>query len=168
MSDGKVMTVGTLLSGRGAWNIGPGGLLLVVTEAIPSVQLDLGRQIVPLLRARGEATMKVAALGASTMDGESVERVRMRRGGVDVTLQIDPATGRVHSIAFTDRGPGGEIGEIRIAYSDFRKVDGYTLPFKESGTFNGAADPGTSRTLDSIAINPALDPALFTAPAEKR
>jgi YHS domain-containing protein len=168
MSDGNIMMFGTLLSGTGAWNVGPRGLSPVVPDAIPSVQLDLGRQIAPLLRGRGDAGTKVAALSSSTVDGVTVERVRVQRGGLDVTLNIDPATRRVHSTTFIDRGPSGEIGELRVAYSDFRNVDGYMLPFKESGSFNGTADPGLSRTLDSIAVNAALDVALFTPPTVKK
>ena len=168
MSDGNVMTFGTLLSGSRAWNVGPQGLSPVVPEAIPSVQLDFGRQIVPLLRARGDAATKVAALGSTTKDGEAVERVRVQRGGLDVTLAIDRGTGRVHSTTFIDRGPGGEIGEFLIAYSDFRNIDGYMLPFKESGSFNGAADAASTRTLESIAVNATLGATLFTPPPVKK
>ena len=166
--DGMAMMFGTMLNGSGAWNVGPQGMSPVVREAIPSVQLDFGRQIVPVLRIRADPATKIAALGAASLDGVAVERVRVRRGAVDVTLNIDPATGRVHSTTFVDRGQTGEIGEFTIAYSDFRNVDGYMLPFKESGTFNGAADAASTRTLDSIALNTPLESTLFTPPPVKK
>ena len=113
--DGK-SAFGTLLTANGAWQIGGPQLSPVIPEALPSVQLDLGRQVLPLLRSRREAGTQVAALGAATIDGVSVERVRVKRGGLDVTLNLDAATGRVHSTSFIDRGRDGQFGEYTLVY----------------------------------------------------
>jgi hypothetical protein len=163
-----VMSFGTLLTPAGAWSVGPESMNPTVPEALASVQLDFGRQIVPVLRTRNDKDVTVAALGSGTVAGTTVERVRVKRGGADVTLNIDPATGRVHSTTFIDRGPGGEIGEFTVAYSDFRAVDGYTLPFKETTSFNGSSENVQTRALDTIAINAPLDAALFTPAPAKR
>ena len=168
MANGNVMSFGTLLTPAGAWGVGPESMQATVPEALPSVQLDFGRQIVPVLRTRNDKDVAVAALGPGTVSGAAVERVRVQRGGADVTLNIAPATGRVHSTSFIDRGPGGEIGEFTIAFSDFRTVDGYTLPFKETASFNGAPENVLTRALDTIAINAPLDAALFTPTTGKR
>ena len=58
-----------------------------------------------------------------------------------LTLGVDPSTGRVLTLAYRGRGPGGVFGEIVESFSDFRTVEGLSLPFKVTGTFNGAADP---------------------------
>ena len=168
MMDGNVMTFGTLMTGDAAWGVGPQGMSPVVAEAVPSVQQDLGRHIVPVLKARKQQGVAVAALGPATVAGTPVERVRVRRGGLDVTLNIDSSNGRVHSTTFIDRGPGGQYGEITVAFSDFRQVDGYLLPFKESVSFNGTPEPSVSRTLESIVINGPIDAALITPPAAVR
>ena len=159
--DGQKVSFGTLLTANGAWQIGGPQPSPVIPEAIPSVQLDLGRQVLPLLRSRREAGTKVADLGAATIDGVAVERVRVQRGGLDVTLNLDAATGRVHSTSFIDRGRDGQFGEYTLVYSDFRDVDGVTVPFEEKAVFNGTADPSQSRKLESVSINGPLDEALF-------
>ena len=161
-NNGQKMTFGTLLTPAGAFSLGGGRVTPVIAEALPSVQQDLWRQLVPLLRARREAGVSVAALGPDTIEGARVERVRIRRGGLDVTLNLDPESGKVHSTSFYDRGQGGQYGDVTLIYSDFKNVEGLTLPFTEKALFNGAPDPGYSRTIDAISINPALDAALFT------
>lgn len=85
----------------------------------------------------------------------------MTNGGVDVTLGLDPVSGRVHSISFVDRNSEGEVGEYIVVYSDFRAVDGLMLPFAERALFRGAPDDSLTRTIEAIAINPPLDGALF-------
>ena len=165
MNDGQKMTFGTVLTSAGAFSLGGGHVTPIVPEAVPSVQQDLWRQIVPLLRDRREPGVAVAALGPDTIEGAQVERVRVRRSGLDVTLNLDPQSGKVHSTSFYDRGQGGQYGDVTVIYSDFRNVDGLTLPFTEKALFNGAPDAGYSRTVDAISINPSLDPALFTPTA---
>ena len=165
MANGEVMTYGSLLTSAGAWAIGGSELRPEVPAGLPSVQLDLGRQIVPLLRARNEKDVAVAALGPGSVRDAQVERVRVRRGGLDVVVNLNPTNGRVHSTSFIDRGPGGEIGEFTVIFDDFRTVEGFSLPFKESIYFNASAEPVQTRVLDSIQINAPLDAALFSTTA---
>ena len=165
MADGQKLTFGTLLTQSGAYGIGGAQVTPVIPEALPSVQQDLWRQLVPLLRARRAAGVVVAALGPTTIDGAQFQQVRVRHGGLDVTVNLDPQSGRIHSTSFIDRGPGGQYGEIALIYSDFKNVDGLTLPHSERGLFNGAAEPSLTRIIDTISINPPLDPALFTPTA---
>ena len=89
-----------------------------------------------------------------------VERVRVRLRGLDVTLAIDKS-GLVHSLSFTGRGFESEIGSYVLALGDYRDVSGLRLPFSERALFNGTPDPLLTRTIDGIAINTPLDPALF-------
>jgi YHS domain-containing protein len=161
MADGRKVTYGTLLTPSGAFGIGGERPTPVIAEALPSVQQDMWRQVVPLLRGRHEAGVTVAALGSATVDGAVVERVRVRRGGLDVTLNLDPATGRPHSTTFVDRIQSGQFAEITLIYSDFRNVDGLTLPHAERALVDGAPDTFMTRTIDAIAVNVPLDAALF-------
>ncbi len=159
--NGQTFTFGTLMTPEGAWGFGGDRMMPVIPDALSWVQLDLGRQIVPVLRARREPGVAVAALAPATVEGVNVERIRVQRGGLDVTLNLDPATGRVHSTTFVDRNQDGVFGEYTLIYADFRPVDGLTLPFEERALFNGVPDTAMSRKLQSIAINGQLDPALF-------
>ena len=79
-------------------------------------------------------------------------------------LGIDPATGRVLSQTYHGRGPGGMVGEIAINYSDFRSVDGLTLPFKTTATFDGQPFPALSATVETITINGQIDASSFKKP----
>ena len=161
MSDGRKATFGTMLTQSGAFGIGGGRVTPVIPEALPSVQQDMWREIVPLLRGRRAPGVAVAALGPATVDGTAVDRVRVRRGGLDVTLNVDPQSGRIHSTTFVDRGPGGQFGEITMIYSDFKNVDGLTLPHKQRALFNGIPEDAMSRSIDAISVNAPLDSALF-------
>lgn len=163
MQSGEIVTFGTLLTPEGAWGIGGQRTTPVIPAAIPSVQHDLGRQIIPLLRSRREPGTKVASLGAGTVAGAAVERVRLQRGGLDVTLNVDASTGRVHSTTFVDRNRDGQFGEYTLLYSDFRQVDGFLLPFEEKALFNGTPETSLSRKLDSVSVNAPLEAALFQA-----
>jgi YHS domain-containing protein len=159
---GKTMNSATLLTSAGGWFIGGSGRAFSMRpDGRPEAERQFGRQLVPLLRNRHDAGFKSAAVGADTVGGVKVERLRISNGAVDVTLGVDPATGRLHSMSFIDRNTEGEIGEFTILYADYRTVDGLTLPFSERALFNGTPDDSTTRTISSIAINATLDAAAF-------
>jgi YHS domain-containing protein len=157
----RTMSSGILMTPSGMWFLGQGRAFPVIEAGRPSMELDYGRQIVPLLRGRRDRGFKAASLGRDTLNGVTVDRVRILNGAVDVTLALEAASGRVHAISFSDRNGEGEIGQFTIVFSDYRVVEGLSLPFAEQASFNGVADPSLSRRIDAIAINAPLDAALF-------
>lgn len=160
------MSIATVVAPAGVWGVGNGGRVMTPpAAAVPAVQRAVWQQLLPLLRMRRESGVKVAALGPASIEGARLERVRVVHGGVDIVLNVDPLSGRVHSAAYVDRKNDGEVGQIAIAYGDFRPVEGVLVPFAEKATFNGTPDATLTRTLDSVAVNSALDAALFTRPA---
>lgn len=161
MADRK-MTNGMLVTPAGAWFIGQGRLFPQNAEGRATSVRDNGRQLVPLLRSRGEKDFQAASLGTVAIAGVPLDRVRIKHGPVDVTLAVDQATGLVHSVSFAGRGGlDSEVGDYVITLGDYRVVSGLKLPFSETSVFNGVADTFLSRALDSITINPALDASLF-------
>jgi YHS domain-containing protein len=159
------MTMATVLTPAAAWQLsGDGRARAVRPASLPSLQLEMGRQLLPLLRTRRAPGTEVAALEAATVGGVTVERVRIVRGGLDVTLQADAATGRAHSLVYVARGPGNGYGPIVVTYGDFRSVDGVVVPFEEGVTFDGQPSAALARTLDRVEVDPRLDLSLFTAP----
>jgi len=128
----------------------------------------LHRALLPILQARRQRGFRAAALDAGEVGGVRVERVAIRYQGLDVTLGIDPVSGRVHSMSYQDRGNQGVVAEITEQYSDFRPVAGLVLPFQVSALANGAALPQKSYVLDSIEINPQLNAGIFERPEEAR
>jgi YHS domain-containing protein len=157
----RTATSTNLITSAGAWFMGQGRVYPQNPEGRAASLRELGRQLVPLLRGRRQADFKAASLGASTVYGVRVDRVRILHGGVDVTLAIGRASGLIHSLWFTGRGLESEIGDYTLVLSDYRDVDGLRLPFAEHALFNGVPDTIRSRTLDAITINAPLDAALF-------
>jgi hypothetical protein len=112
-----------------------------------------------LLRARKLPDFKAWATGTG-----SEKRLEVELPEFITTLGIDPATGRVVNQSYRGRGPGGVVGQIAINYSDFRTVEGLSLPFKTTATFDGQPFPALSATIEAITINAQIDPSSFKKP----
>ncbi|HEV7894088.1 MAG TPA: hypothetical protein VGP08_25960 [Pyrinomonadaceae bacterium] len=146
--------VGFYVTPRGA-----GDLLDVQRDAYED---QFMRSPLSILRARRDA--EFAAVGAAKVGGTPVEQVDATVGRVRVRLGIDPATGRILTLAYRGRGSNGALGQIVRAFSDFRAVGGLTLPFKTDGVFDGETDPTLTSTAESIVVNADVAPALFERP----
>lgn len=163
--NGRTMTIVTLLADGGGWN-GPADapqLGPVNPVSIPGLQQQTRRMVLPLLRMRAAAGTKIAALPPGTVDGVRVDRVRMVRDGLDVTLNIDTASGRVHSTSAIDRGTEAAFGEVVVLFGNYREVDGLLVPYSERGLFDGRAEATLDRALETAIVNPPVDPARFKA-----
>jgi YHS domain-containing protein len=132
------------------------------------IRLDQEREIrrrpLSILRARKSADFKPAAIGDGKVGAATVEQVVIALDGTNYTLGIDPATGRLLRLAYERRGPEGNFGQFVQVFSDFRMVDGLTLPFKTAATFNGQLWKERSSTVEAITLNGKVDPALFEKP----
>jgi hypothetical protein len=115
-----------------------------------------------LLRYRKEPTFNPTAVGTGKAGAVPVELVAVEYGGETVTLGIDPASGRVLTVAYRGEGPSGAPGDIVQTLSDFRDVNGVMLPFKSVSTFNG--EPGSSSTSEAIVLNSPIDQSRFERP----
>ena len=164
--NGDLRTLSTTVTTSAAWGTGMSGTANALPPAVrPAAQVQLGRRLLPILKARHAADVSVAALDRATVDGVPVERVRLRRGSIDVTLHIVASSGLAHSMAYVDRAASGKFGNILVTFGDYRDVKGITVPFAEVVTVDGAPDTALSRTLESADVNAPLDPAIFTPPA---
>jgi YHS domain-containing protein len=125
-----------------------------------SVYKELNHDLIAMFRARSKSEFKAWASDNEHLDVEL--------SGFTASLEIDPKTARVLSQSYRGRGPGGAVGEIKINYSDYRTVDGLSLPFKLDATFDGQPYPALSSTIETQSINAQLDPASFKKPAPKQ
>ncbi|HJQ68380.1 MAG TPA: hypothetical protein VKA70_05395 [Blastocatellia bacterium] len=125
---------------------------------------QIARNPLVILKNRKQSGFKAAAVGTDKVGDIAVEQVEVETNGLKVKLGIDAATGRVMSLSYRGRGPGGAVGQITRTYSDFRTVDGLLLPFKVVGAFNGDANSQVSTTIDSITVNGQIAPAAFEKP----
>ena len=118
-----------------------------------------------ILHARKSPDFKAAFVGSSTAAGVTVDEVAILLDGATVRLGIDATSGRIVTLTYRGRSrSAGELGEIKKVYSDFRTVDGLTLPYKTQGTFNGQAEAEQTYTIESISFNVKVEPSLFEKP----
>jgi YHS domain-containing protein len=156
---GTIATVVTPQEGFYVTPRGAGDLFDVQRDAYEE---QFMRSPLSIMRARRGA--EFAAVGAAKVGETAIEQVDVSVGRVRVRLGIDPATGRILTLAYRGRGSSGAFGRIVRTFSDFRAVGGLTLPFKTDGTFDGEADPTQTSTAESIVVNADLSPALFERP----
>jgi YHS domain-containing protein len=123
--------------------------------AVADMQRENRRELLAILRARSAAGFQAVALDDHT--------VAVEFEGERMSLSLDPATGRIVSLKYHGRGPGGVFGDIAYSFSDFHRVGKLTLPFSISAAFDGVADPSTV-TVQSIVLNPEIAANLFQRP----
>jgi len=125
-------------------------------------------QYKPLLLLRARAGLNASYLGAGKVGETAVEQVMIELPGVPTTLSIDAASGRLLSLSYNRRGPQGTFGEFVQTFSDFRAVDGVTLPFQINATFDGQPWKDQSFVIEAITLNDKVDAKLFEKPQEKQ
>lgn len=159
-----IRKVAVVMSGGDAFAITNEGVNPIPDAYRADQQRELNRRPLAILRARKNSGFSAAAIGSATIADNNVEEILVTIDGLSQVLGIDPASGRILSLSYKRRGPGGEFGQVVKTFSDFREVNGVTLPFKISATFNGQPWKEQSSTIDSIAVNSKVDPALFEKP----
>jgi YHS domain-containing protein len=137
----------------------------------PGARRELEKQVIKrtplgILRARKSANFKAIASGMTKSGDLNLEQLVVELDGINLTLGIDPVTGRIHSLAYQGRGVNGAFGEIVESFADFRLVDGIWLPFKTDITWNGQANRTVA--LESISVNSEIDRALFEKPKQSQ
>lgn len=124
-----------------------------------ALERALYREPLAILKARKEKGFVVFAAGKAKVGDTEVELLKVGFKGATSTLSIDSATGRIVQIAYRDRK--GAFGDVVKTFSDFRAVDGVTLPFGVTESFNGKVVTSPMIFVESIAINGKLDAKLF-------
>lgn len=143
-----------------------GGVFLSVKEsprvAEPEIADVMKRETlripIVLLAHRAEKGFVAIATGAEKLGDLTLEKVEIGYFGTKTTWFIDPATGRIHRIAYIARN--GLFGDYVRDFSDFRTIDGLVYPFKVDVTFNGKPS-GESIVHDSIKINMVVGDDVF-------
>jgi predicted Zn-dependent peptidase len=148
----------------GGWAKSPQGVNDLPGSQLQELRRALDRNVVVLLQARDEAGFTAAAIGSGEVAGTAVEQVRVRHDEVDAVLAIDPESGNILAISYRGAGPGGAPAEIELRFSDFRAVDGLSMPFVTERIVDGERAGGG--TMTTARINPDIDPAEFVRPGD--
>ena len=84
--------------------------------------------------------------------------------GQDWRWCVDPQTGHIVRSESRVNAPSGPTAGT-VDFSDWKTVDGITLPFHQELTVNGQVT--ATMTVTSYEVNPTIDPKLFQRPPEK-
>ena len=103
-----------------------------------------------------QGTEKVGDVQASVLE--------VHGEGQDWRWYVDPKTG--HILRGESQGTSlGVAGTRTIDSSEWKTVDGITLPYHQEVSING--QPAATMVISSYEINPQVDPKVFEKPAEK-
>jgi hypothetical protein len=154
-------TMSFVVSPDASFMVTPGG-----TQDIPAFQKELilkemhtqplyvaQHQEAPGLSLRAGPREKVGEVEAQVLE-VAIE-------GAQAKWWVDPATGRILRSAASmpsPRGPSEQISE----YSDFRTVEGLSLPFKRAQTRDG--QPTNSSEVQEVQVNLNVEPQTFARP----
>ncbi len=153
-----------VIAPSGAFEIGPNSVEPMHAVHRIEQEREIKRRPLSILRARKSASFNPVATGSGKAGETAIEQVAVEVDSTSYTLGLDPATSRILSLSYQRRGPQGTFGQFVQVFSDFRAVDGLTLPFKVTATFNDQPWKEQSPTIEAITINGKIDPALFEKP----
>jgi len=96
----------------------------------PSINLEkmMMRNVLSSLQARNEPRFSAVATGSDEVNGKRVDNVAVDYDGQLLSLGVDSATGRALTLSYVGRGPEGDYGPVVQTLSDYRTVNGVTLP----------------------------------------
>jgi YHS domain-containing protein len=163
----RVMRFGTIvdvLAPGNSFTAFPGGVRTMPDPQRAEQEKQFKRNQLAILRARKSSGFHATATGPGKAGETTVEQVAVDLDGLSMTVGIEAASGRILSLSYHARGAGGAFGEIVKTFSDFRTIEGITLPFKTTTTFNGEPAPELSPAVESLMINGKVDPAIFEKP----
>jgi hypothetical protein len=155
-------TMVSVVTAEGGFMVTPQGVQDLPQQRLADSRKSMRRQLLPLLRASLEEGFEAVALEEDEIEGRAVDEVQVALGGEVIILAIASDNGEV--VAMTYRGPGfsGAPGEILQLFSDFREVDGLSLPHKTDSTFDG--DPYITVTATEIVVDGQVEESTFERP----
>jgi YHS domain-containing protein len=158
---------GTLVLPEGAFAVYRAEAQRIPDSFGAAVRDDGAHDLLPILIAAAGGPGKDFDAYYVGREGGS-DRVVVKARGIVSTVQLDPATAQIQSIVYRGRGPEGDFGDLRIAFSDYREAAGMRLPFRGEATFGGAPFASRSWTIDSYKFNSQDIAARLKAPANIR
>ncbi|HJX85712.1 MAG TPA: insulinase family protein, partial [Candidatus Angelobacter sp.] len=136
---------------------------------IPSSQRDdqlkaLRRELWYIAQHTDDPQFVFSAQGKEKVGDVDALVLDITGGGQQLRWFVDPKTGHVLRAQFQGTSPTGPATQV-VDYSDWKTVDGLSLPFHEESTLNG--QPNISAVVTSYEFNPAVDASIFEKPAPK-
>jgi hypothetical protein len=131
-------------------------------EMVERTLSELNRELLILLDHAGDPGVEAVAAGSDEVEGRACDLVSVTFRGTESRLCID-ADGSVLSQSYQGKHMlRGTPGLVEVRFYDYEDVDGWRLPQRSEIRFEG--ETLATSTVDSLEINPELDPALFELP----
>jgi hypothetical protein len=102
-----------------------------------------------------------AAQGKEKIGDVEAQVLDINGGGDQLRWFVDPDTGHVLRAQFQGNSPTGPATQV-VESSDWKTVDGVTLPFHEEISANG--QPSVSIVVSNLEFNPTVDAKIFDKP----
>jgi zinc protease len=150
------MTMVTAPSGSFITN--PAGTQDMPSSMKQEMHKALRRHALALAQKAADPKLTVSLGGSEKVGDVETNVLDISYEDVEVRWFVDPATGRLLRVSFETVGPQGP-GTRLSDYSDFRPVEGLTLPFREDVTFNGEKLQGL--VVEELTLNTSPDAKLF-------
>lgn len=136
------------------------------SAAQQELRRTMRHQLLSTLKAATRPDFRVALIGDVDVSGAPVKLVQVAFADVIQTLAIDADPGHVLSLSYRERGMDYEFAPLVETFSDFRTVDGLTLPFRRDVTSDGHPWREESYSVTELILNPTLDRDTFELPPE--
>ncbi|MBP8809783.1 MAG: insulinase family protein [Kofleriaceae bacterium] len=153
----KQFNVVLAVTAGSGWQSGPGGL-----DDLPAAQLAaLAQQRfidgeLILVNAKGPGVL-AALVGTDKVGSATCDVVAVRSpDGIEALLLIDQKTKLLRQTRYMNGA-----AEARETYDDYRLVDGLQIAHKRS---SAGGDEKSELTVESVEIDPTVDPAVFAKP----
>lgn len=149
----------TVVSPTDAFSITPNGVEDLLPDPKEVLINTLWRNAFFVCQHANDPTFSFSP-GRNVRIGNVTTKVLDVRGpDVKVRWFIDPATGWLMRAIWTERQNGMPV-EIEEDYQDWRQISGIYVPFGSTRYQNGQKQ--LEGVLTKLAVNPQIDPALFT------
>jgi hypothetical protein len=153
-----------------AWMKDPAGVHDAPPDMVAEFAASARRDVYVLLIGAASGAIKVRPAGEEGHEGRRLKVFEFSTGtDPDVKLHIDPQSATVVRLTYDSRTktPDGTV-ETRLTeeiFSDYRTVDGITMPFKATVKREGVIV--SERQLTRVQINAPIPADLFQKPANK-
>lgn len=149
-----------VVTSNGGFMSGPMGNRDMPASRNAEALADLKRDPLCVVQHTDDPKYAFAAGGEEKVGDVEVRILEVDAGGAPVRWYVDEKSGRILRAASPTGGP--QPGERVTEYSDWKTVDGVTLPFRKARTRGGEKESDVE--IQEIVFNPAVDPKLFDKP----
>ena len=129
--------------------------------------LETAQRRLPLviLRSRREPGFVAVYAGSGRAGDAAVEEVELELAASRLRLGIEAASGRILSLGYRGRHPGGEVGRVVELFSDYRSTAGLMLPYRSTASVDG--DPLRVTSIEAVSLDPVVDKGVFARPGAR-